>query len=166
MLGDIAQPEQVFLAERRIVPPLGRRLPAVVRPRHHVAHRAHGAVAIQHFQRQLLRRELLLDAFECQSDVAFDHTFGSVVTPERPPDEIIRPGVADVLDDAGIDVAQKDKTAGQGLCGRCGNGSGDSERDHNCFHESPVTSRHGRTKARSASSRQMFRPSTSFSLHE
>src|SRR5229473_6645704 len=29
-LGNIAEPEQVSLAERRIVPPLGRRLPAVL----------------------------------------------------------------------------------------------------------------------------------------
>ena len=50
MLGDITEPEQILLAERRIIPVLGWRLPAVLRPQHHVVHRARRAVAIQHLQ--------------------------------------------------------------------------------------------------------------------
>jgi hypothetical protein len=115
VLGDIAEPKQVFLAERRIIPPLGGRLPAVLRPNDHVVHRASRPVAIEHFQGQPLRQKRLLDAFQRQSHLPLDHAFGRLITGERPADEIIRSGIADVLDDGWINVAQIDKTAGQGL---------------------------------------------------
>ena len=58
-------------------------------------------------------------------------------------DEIVRRGVADVLDDGGIDVAQIDETAGQGLGMDDGNGHGNNECSDECFHENyPL--RHGR----------------------
>jgi len=91
MLGDVAQPEQVGLAESGIVTALGRCLPAVPRPHHHVVHRALRAVAIQHFQRQFLWRQLLLDAFQRHSDLTSNHAFGRVVTRKPAADEIARP---------------------------------------------------------------------------
>jgi hypothetical protein len=75
------------------------------------------AIAIQHLQRQLLPREFLLDSFQLQPHLALHHAFGGVVPLERPADEIVRAGVADVLKDGGIDVAQIDKSAGQALRG-------------------------------------------------
>src|SRR6266404_844760 len=139
MFGDIAQPEQIGLVEGRDIPPLRWRLPAVVRPHHHILHRAHRAVAIQHFQRKLLWRELLLDVFQRQCNAALHQAFGGLVTPQRPADKIIRPGVADILNDGRIDVAQKHEAAGQGLRGsrsdRCRSAGCDRECGHYCFHE-------------------------------
>jgi hypothetical protein len=117
MLGDIAQPEQIFLAEGRIVALLRRRFLAIARPCHHVGDRACRPVAIQHLQRQLLRREFLLDALQCQSDATLHHAFARLIASERPADEVIRSGVTDVLDDGRIDVAQQHEIAGQGLRG-------------------------------------------------
>jgi hypothetical protein len=115
MLGDVAQPEQVGFAEAGMVAALGRRLPAVPRPYHHVVHRALRAVAIQHFQRQFLWRQFLLDAFQRDSDIPFHHAFAGIVTLKPAADEIVRPGIANVLKDAGIDGAEIHETAGQGL---------------------------------------------------
>src|SRR5580693_4039734 len=118
MLGmacDVTEPEQVGLAEGGIVAPPGRRLLAAARPRHHVGDRARRAVAILHFQRQLLCRQFLLDAFQRHSDARFHHAFGGVVTRKAAADEIVRPGVANVLNDGGIDVAQIHETARQRL---------------------------------------------------
>ena len=64
MSGDIAEPEQIGLRERRIKAPPGRRLLAVLRPGPHVRDSARGPVAIQHFQRQILPRKFLLDRFQ------------------------------------------------------------------------------------------------------
>src|SRR5467141_3193160 len=153
MLGDITQPEQIGFAECRIVALPRRRFLAIARPRHHVGHRAGWTVAIQHFQRQFLRRQLLLDALQRQSDGTLHHAFARLVTSERPADEIIRAGVADVLDDGRIDVAQEHEVAGQALCGCRRSGGGYSDRDHNCFHEPSPQS----------SWPDLFRPSTSCS---
>ena len=55
-----------------------------------------------------------------QADAPLHHAFGGVIPRKPAADEIVRGGVTDVLQDARIDVAQKDKIAGQGqsLCGR------------------------------------------------
>jgi len=126
MLGDIAQPEQIGLAEGGVIPPLGSCLPAVLRPYHHVMRRARRPVAVQHFQRQVPRREFLLDALERKPDVALHQTFGSMIARERPADEIIEAGIADVLNDGGIDLAQEYEAAGQGL------GVGCACKHHRC----------------------------------
>ena len=100
MLGDVAEPEQVLLAECWIIAVLGRRLPAVLGPPHHVVHRARRPVAIRHLQRQFLWREFRLNALQRQSDVALRHAFGRVIAGQRPAYKV-RPGIADVLKDAG-----------------------------------------------------------------
>jgi hypothetical protein len=60
-------------------------------------------------------RERLLDAFQRQSDIALHHAFAGLIARERAADEIIPAGVADVLDDGRIDVAQEHEAAGQAL---------------------------------------------------
>src|SRR5438876_1993305 len=156
MFGDIAQPEQIGLAEGRVIPSPGWYFPAIICPCHHIARGARRPIAIQHLQGEFLWRELLLDVFQRQCNAALHHAFGSLVTPERPANKIIRSGVADILNDARIDVAQEQEAAGQGLCGsrsdRCRSEAGDRECGHYCFHEpSPQWSW-----------RDLFRPSTSF----
>jgi aspartate carbamoyltransferase catalytic subunit len=99
-----------------------------------------------------LPREFRLNTFERQSHLAFHHAFGRVIARERPADEIVRSGIADVLKNAGINVAQEDKAARQRL--RLGGRypCDGYERDHNCFHE----------PAPPSSWPDLFRPSTSF----
>ncbi len=136
MRCDVAKPEHVLLAERRIIPSRGRCFPAIPPPHHHIVHGARRPVAIQHLQRQFLWRELLLHALQRQSDIALHHAFASAVTGERPANKIIRPRVADILNDGRIDVAQGHKASGQGLRGSRRSNQGGGQDHHNCFHES------------------------------
>ena len=50
-----------------------------------------------------------------QGDLALHDAFGGVIAPQRLADKIVRTGIAHVLDDAGLDIAQVDKPARQGL---------------------------------------------------
>src|SRR3981081_458514 len=95
MFGDIAEPEQILLAERGIIKPLGRRLPAILCPRHHIMHGARWTVTIQHLQRQLSRREFLLNVLECQTYLSVHHALGSLVAGKRPSDKMIPAGIPD-----------------------------------------------------------------------
>src|SRR5581483_12133826 len=76
-------------------------------------------------------------------DLALDHAFAGPIARHGTADEIVRRGVADVLDDGGIDIAQIDEAAGQGL-GVSGRSEGDdSESSQDWLHDLyPL--RHGR----------------------
>ena len=88
---------------------------AIFRPCHHVGHRARRAVAIEHLQRQFSFCEILLDRFQPQADLPLHHAFGGAIAVQGTADEIVHAGIADVLDDRGIDLAQIDEAARQGL---------------------------------------------------
>ena len=113
--GDIAEPEQIRLAEGRVVALSGDRLLAVPGPGHHVGDGAHRAVAVEHLERQILPGKLPLHALQPQADFPLHHALGGAVARERPADKIVRAGISDVLDDGGVDIAQVDEAAWQVL---------------------------------------------------
>ena len=64
MARDIAQAKQFALAERRIVAPLGRRLAGRSATTSPCRRGARRPIAVEHLQRQFLRREFLLDRLQ------------------------------------------------------------------------------------------------------
>ena len=72
-------------------------------------------VTIEHLQRQFLPRKFLLHGPEAKPHVPLDHAFHRAIARNRPAHEIVYAGVADVLDDGWIDVAQEREVAGQAL---------------------------------------------------
>jgi hypothetical protein len=86
-----------------------------MRPCDHVGHHARRPIAIEHLQRQVLPGEFLLNALQSQPHIALHHAFGGAIALDRPAHEIVHAGIADVLDNRGIDVAQIDEIAGQAL---------------------------------------------------
>ena len=94
---------------------LGGGLVAVLRPLDHVERGPRRPVAVEHLEREILRGELLLHRLQPQPDFALHHAFTRIVAGERTADEIVGCGVADVLDDAGVDVAQINEIAGERL---------------------------------------------------
>jgi hypothetical protein len=113
MGSDISEAKQVRLAECRIVALLRRRFAAVARPGHHVGDRTRRPVAVEHLQRQVLQRELFLNALQQRADLAFHHAFGGVIPPERTADEIVGARVTHILNDRRIDIAQINEAGGQ-----------------------------------------------------
>jgi len=115
---DIAEPEQILFAKDRVVAPRGGGFLAVPRPCHHVGDRALWPVTVEHLQRQLLRRQQVLDPPQRHGDLSLHDAFGRLIACERPADEIVRAGIADVLDDGRVDIAQIDETTRQALRAR------------------------------------------------
>src|SRR5208337_1099015 len=70
---------------------------------------------------------------------ALHHAFGGIVAGKTPAGEIVGAGVADVLDDAGVDVAEIDEVAGQRLGVGRRQMAGQGKHD---YHSSRETSRH------------------------
>jgi hypothetical protein len=56
-----------------------------------------------------------LHAFERFRHRAPQHAFGGAVTGQRPADEVVMRGIAHVLGDAGLDIAQIDEARRQGV---------------------------------------------------
>src|SRR4051794_23729502 len=151
---DVAEAEQLGLGNFGIVAALGGRLVAVLRPPDHVERGPRRPVAVEHLQREILRRQFLLDRLQPQPNLPLHHALAGAVAGERTADEIVRGGVADVLDDGWVDVAQIDESAGK----RLGVGGRDEanchDRSHCWFHAmSPPASWPG-----------LSRPSTSFGV--
>ncbi len=115
--GDVAEPEQVALLQLGVKALGGRAVIAIVRPGRHGAHRAGGAVAVVDFQTEVFVRKIGLHAPERLGRLAAQHAFAGFVAGERAAGEIVGGGVAHVLRDAGVDVAQIDKTGRQHVAG-------------------------------------------------
>ena len=60
-----------------------------------------------------MQRELFLNALQQRAHFTLHHAFGGLIPLERTADEIVGAGVAHVLNDGRIDVAQIDETGGQ-----------------------------------------------------
>jgi hypothetical protein len=110
---DVAEAEQLGLGNSGIVAPLGGGLATVLRPLDHVEQGPRRPIAVEHLQGQALACKVPLNRFQPQPDLARHHALAGIVTGQRTADEIVGGGIADVLDDAGIDVAQIDEIAGE-----------------------------------------------------
>jgi hypothetical protein len=65
----------------------------------------------------MLRGEFPLHLLQRQPHRTLHHAFGRAIPVDRPPHEIVDAGIADVLGDRGIDIAQIDEISRQGLRG-------------------------------------------------
>src|SRR5207237_8339590 len=86
---------------------------SISRPLRHGAYRPSGTVAIIDFNGQAGRCEIRLDLFERNGHVPAQNAFGRVIAGKRAADEIVEPGIADVLGNAWIDIAKVNKAARQ-----------------------------------------------------
>src|SRR5436190_1882042 len=76
-------------------------------------HRPHRTIAVIDLQREPGSGDVRLDALERRRRILAQNAFGRLITGKRPADEIVETGIADVLGDARINVAEVDETCGQ-----------------------------------------------------
>jgi hypothetical protein len=117
MRSDIAESEQPALVELGVEAP-GGGVAGILCPVFHGGDGAGRAVAVVDLQAQAARRQISLDAGKRGRHVAAQHAFCDVVAGQGSAVDIVVAGIAHVLLDAGVDIAQIDKARRQPIA-RC-----------------------------------------------
>src|SRR5215471_10081689 len=100
-----------------------------MRPGFHSADGARRAVTVVNFQADMVTREIGLDTLEPFSCLAAQHAFRGPITGQGLASEIVSSRIANVLYDAGVNIAKVDKPGWQHVAGVRGGCEGEKKKE-------------------------------------